>query len=275
VYTDASKQETGRVGIGVTDNRTYGRSERLSDKFQITNAELVAILRAVVEAEKRPENKIVILTDSMNGCDWIEAGLKDNYLVHLIRGEMARMSEKEFTLQWVPSHVGINGNERADEYANQGCLSSTVSKLKITFSDARCESWRKTLREWQEEYQATSARKGKNHYAVQGKVTLKPWFAGTGLNGNEIKTLTRLRTFHGLCGVRRQMFRLSETDQCERCGVCNDLDHIIMKCEKYSAKRILYPAITNSDNLVNLLKEIDMDRYRAIIAFCREAEVEV
>lgn len=71
VYTDASKKEDGRVGIGINDGRKVRNFERLSGFFQITNAELVAILKAVIALDNEEYDDMVILTDSLNGCKWI------------------------------------------------------------------------------------------------------------------------------------------------------------------------------------------------------------
>lgn len=57
--------------------------------------------------------------------------------------------------------------------------------------------------------------KGRKQYEVQSAISVKPWFSKMKLNGNEIKTLTRLKAFHGLCGVQKKMFRLIDSDQCE------------------------------------------------------------
>lgn len=39
-----------------------------------------------------------------------------SYLVHLIRELVSSMDAKNFVLQWILSHVGIDGNEKADDW---------------------------------------------------------------------------------------------------------------------------------------------------------------
>lgn len=69
--------------------------------------------------------------------------------VHIIREQVNRnrMSES-FTFQWIPSHVGISGNDEADDFANRGCHLDNVSKLKITYSDAQCEIKKRMIKDW-------------------------------------------------------------------------------------------------------------------------------
>lgn len=78
-------------------------------------------MNAVLALEAVQGKDMLILTDSLTGCDWIERGLNNNYLVHLIREQMGRLADRNFTIQWIPSHVGIEGNDEADDFAGRGC----------------------------------------------------------------------------------------------------------------------------------------------------------
>lgn len=104
IYTDASKHKNGNVGIGVTDCKKIRSMERLSSLFQITSAELVAFLKALLYCEENRNDHVVILTDSLMSCKWIRYGLTDNYLVHLIREQVHRLDNMQVLIQWIPSH---------------------------------------------------------------------------------------------------------------------------------------------------------------------------
>lgn len=246
----------------------------MSENFQITNAELVAILKAILSFETMGKERLVILTDSITGCKWTKSGLQNNYLVHLIREQIERMYDKDFIIQWIPSHVGIHGNEEADDYANRGCYLDVTSPLKITFSDGQLVIKKQMFSEWQEKYQHESQLKGRKHFKIQNTVRNKPWFQGYNLNGTEIKVLTRLRTNHGLCGMKKYMFKLEENSLCEVCQTDNDLEHIMLKCQKHDAIRNNYQIIRNCRELAELLKEIETDKYKLIIEFYKAAGLE-
>lgn len=269
-FTDASKQANGRTGIGITDERSNRTIERISELFQISSAELVAILKVVLYAENVQENEVVILTDSLTSCGWLTYGNHDNYLVHLIREQMIRLHDKHFTLQWIPSHVGIPGNEEADDLANRGCWLTEISPLKITYSDAKCEVRRRMIEDWQRRYEHLSETKGRLHFTIQGKASLKPWFQGLALNGKQIKTLTRLRTNHGMCGNKKYLFKLEPTWLCDECKVTNDLQHMILHCNKYQPTRTKFN-FHECHDMSELLSKIDAVRYREIANFCEEA----
>ncbi len=99
--------------------------------------------------------QIVILSDSFTGCGWIKDGLHGNYLVHAIREQIILMVDKEFTIQWIPSHVGIHdhGNDEADDFAGRGAHMDTISPMNITYSDGLCEVRRLMAADWQLDYE--------------------------------------------------------------------------------------------------------------------------
>lgn len=244
---------SGRTGIGVTDLRSIQCFERISDLFQITNAELVAILKAIIAVEKICIDKLVIFTDSMNGCKWMRQGPHDNYLVHFIRERISQLHDKTINIQWIPSHVGIKGNEEADQFANRGCQLNSKSELKITFSDAFSALKSGMLSAWQAEYLHVSLTKGRRHFEVLNNISRRPWFHNHNIFGSAIKLLTRLRTQHGLCGAVKFLFKLQDTPVCDVCRVYEDLEHIILRCKKFRTQRSTFLHNVQVNSLAELL----------------------
>lgn len=249
IYTDASKQLNGNTGVGLTDLGRVRSHERISNLFQITNAEMVAILKAVMESESVTSQRVVILTDSLSSCKLLRNGSSNNYIVHLLREQIQRISGKEFILQCIPSHVGVEGNDQADDFALRATYLDVISPLRIAFSDALNELKVIMIKEWNDVYQHKSLTKGIHHFKVVPTVGHRPWFCGSGLNGLEIKIITRLRTGHGLCGCTRFLFGLEESTKCDVCKVVNDLEHIVLNCEKYRDIRSRYDLLVRHDGL--------------------------
>lgn len=166
----------------------------------------------------------------------------------------------------MPSHIGIVGNDVADELANRGCYMDDTSNLKITFSDALHELKRKILDDWQQDYTHGSTLIGKAHFLIQDNIQLRPWFHGMNLNGLEIKILTRLRTNHGLCGLKRHLFRLQPTWICEDCKVNDTLEHIIFHCDKHNNVRRDFDFFTRHGDMKSLLKS-DVKTLREVVRF--------
>lgn len=216
LFTDASKTESA-TGIGITDLRTVQLSIGINNKIQITNAELVAILRAIRLISTATVEEAVILTDSAEGCRLLDVGDPDNYIVNLIWSEIGTFDSTRVTIQWIPCHCGTISNEEADVHANAGCYDELPREIPITVGDASLIIKNEAMVEWQELYEALSVHKGNHHWKIQREVARKPWFHDLQFNTNEIRIITRLRTGHGLCGVKKHLFKLRDTYFCMEC----------------------------------------------------------
>lgn len=49
---------------------------------------------------------------------------------------------------------------------------------------------------------------------------------------------------------------------------------LVMKCRKFEIIRFNYPDIVKDQTLIELLREIDNNKYRPVVAFYREAKLE-
>lgn len=105
----------------------------------------------------------------------------------MIREQIGRMEDKEFSIQWIPSLVGIYGNDEADDFANRAVNLVQLSHMKITYFDALCDVRKRMLDTWLTNYQHYSLLTGRQHFDVQSTVQTKSCFHGTNLNGKEIK----------------------------------------------------------------------------------------
>ncbi|GFT09879.1 methyltransferase-like protein 7B [Trichonephila clavipes] len=105
VYTDSSRSDTGKAGSGVFSN-TPGNdvksSIRTPDHCSVFRSELIAISGALDHA-------------------------LNSYKDSLVRGNKC--------LQWIPSHVGVPGNEDADELAGRGCDLPNPSSTVLTHTE--------------------------------------------------------------------------------------------------------------------------------------------
>lgn len=94
------------------------------------------------------------------------------------------------------------------------------------------------------------------------------------MNGLAIKILTRLRTGHGLCGMRKFMFKLLPSPFCRTCGVIDNLEHQLIDCVKYSDIRTKYAFHYRVNSLKELLKNADISVLNDIVKFYKEAGLE-
>ncbi|KAG0711896.1 hypothetical protein GWK47_019615 [Chionoecetes opilio] len=106
-------------------------SWRTSDHCSILQTELVAIELALEHAKHRREATVVIHTDSRTGLHALqEPHPKDNVrLTTTILGSLQSLAAqgRRVRLNWIPSHVGVRGNEAADVAAKRAARGPTVT----------------------------------------------------------------------------------------------------------------------------------------------------
>ncbi len=126
-YTDGSVNPNNlRAASAFTmtaDNQQkYQRYIRISDGASTLQTELMAILIALSSKLSPPDNHIVIFTDSLAAIKVLDRANPEPQNIELVNKiiEQAEMYTRSIEIHWIPSHIGIEGNEEADGLANKG-----------------------------------------------------------------------------------------------------------------------------------------------------------
>ena len=99
----------GRAGGGVSSN-SFKIKIKMVNNYSILTAELGAILYAIEFISKQP-GKYIILTDSLSSISLLKhSDSMRNYLSNRIIDRVRALTAHNIVIEWVPSHVGINGN---------------------------------------------------------------------------------------------------------------------------------------------------------------------
>lgn len=127
LYTDGSKSSAGLGCAFVSDGRTF--PFRLAEQGTILTAELYAIYQALIYVSAQTYRKWLIFTDSYNSLVCLIERKYSHPLVSksLILLRSLILDGYRLVLTWIPSHVGIPGNELADAAAK----SATILQLPL------------------------------------------------------------------------------------------------------------------------------------------------
>jgi len=115
---------------------------RTSDKASIFTCEAMAILTALQKVESDPTQVIYIFSDSKSVLEAIvffKNYRNRSYLIWDIIHSTYKLffKGKEIKFYWIPAHVGIENNERADELAKDAAFTGYDTQFLISVSDAK------------------------------------------------------------------------------------------------------------------------------------------
>ena len=128
VYTDASKTLNGTASAAFcVPSLKVEHSMRLTNHVTIYADELTAILIALIwikhnenePGKSRVDEPVLICSDSLSSLTSLNTGKSKNRpnLLTEVR-EQITLIKTEVKFLWVPSHIGVPGNVRVDELAN-------------------------------------------------------------------------------------------------------------------------------------------------------------
>lgn len=132
IYTDASRTIDKRTAAAFyIPESKIEQKYRLNNELTIFSAELTAIklsLAWIYDADSVPSHKsITIFSDSLSSLQAIDTG-KSSCNPNLLNQVLALISKlpNDINFVWIPSHIGIPGNEVADRLARDGAKHEDV-----------------------------------------------------------------------------------------------------------------------------------------------------
>ncbi|CAK1601532.1 unnamed protein product [Parnassius mnemosyne] len=233
----------GKVGGAVTvwkNHQEVRKSTfRLENYCSVYQAELTAILRALELMHKHKDlRKGIILSDSRSALECLSDTSSLHPLAVEIRDRIKSLLDKggEVNLCWIKAHIGIAGNERADELAKYAALSNKQTPVydKFPLSFAKRLARDSTCVEWQLRYsEATTG-------AVTKKFLPDIKEAYRTLKHIKIDNLkVQLLTGHG--GFRAYLYKC-KLAQSPSCVCSNDeeenIEHLLIDCPRFAIQRL-------------------------------------
>ena len=194
MYTDGSKTCEGVVGCAVFHyEQIY--TKKLPDQTGIFNAELRAILKAVkIIRDDTQLTSTVIFTDSQSVQVSLENRKTTHPLICKIHRKLLEIHEggRSVEVCWVPAHVGIPNNERADEGARSAAESDApISDPAVHYKDYYPIIREKITDKWQEYWLSLQSNKLRTI-----KTTVTPWNSSMEISRRLDVVLCRLMIGH-------------------------------------------------------------------------------
>ena len=148
VYTDGSKEDS-KVGCAVISDN-HSNTRRIPDDSSIFTAEAKAVDLALDFIRTcDTNNKFIIFSDSLSVLKAMNhTSSKNPQIQKLLEKCHELLANKEIVLCWIPSHIGIQGNEMVDKHAKTS-LSLEPTSFKIPFSNLKPFINKYILDQWQ------------------------------------------------------------------------------------------------------------------------------
>ena len=186
IFTDGSKQEKGAgAAIFCNGSKTHAT---LSHEATIFSAEAHAISMAIRRTDEIGNAKTVIMSDSYRVLQALTNVHTSHPVIRKLIDEVddIKREGRDVEFCWIPSHVGIEGNEKADEAAAQ----RQEEYIPVHYKDRYSIIKAKIEEDWDEQWKA------KNQKMYAAKKKNGPWERIKGITRKEV-VINRLRA--GYC----------------------------------------------------------------------------
>jgi ribonuclease HI len=257
IFTDGSKSDDFVGCAYVIGDIIY--SYKLHAGFSIFSTELLAIFKALEDLTRHKEKRFILYTDSLSSLHSLSSPNYDSHpLIFYIRKLLDVLIADGFSILfcWVPSHVGIRGNELADSAAKSANNALTFA---LPYGDLKSYVKRLSNAKWQELWDQQTLNK---LHTV--KPNIKQWPFQSQRKWDV--AVTRLRIGHTRY-THRHLLCGDPAPMCQSCNVGMTVKHILTECKDFTRHRCRHfgqPNVSMTDllgfnphrNLFNFLKDI-------------------
>ena len=246
LYTDGSKDGNrgNRIGALRPISKHITKTSRLADIASIFTAELYAIVLAYMLVYRKPRKQFIVFSYSSSALQAIKNFDVNNHLLMHIVGEHLHpeKSGKHVELCWIPSHIGIIGNEKADDAA-KAVLYQHITFLKLPAPDFYPSISQYCSSEWQVSWDSCTSNKLRAIIPVVGSNVMKK-----NLNRRDSSALNRVQLGH----TRLTHSHLLSGELPPVCCVCQiplTVQHFMLDCLQFTVKRAKCFAVSSLKDL--------------------------
>lgn len=179
---------------------------------------------------------------------------------------------------WIKAHTGLTHNEHVDRLAKQATLSGSEVNYNIPFSDSINITKNKLRAKWQQRWFNYGKATNTSLFRISPHIPTTLWHDNFNVSRRFVTTITRLRFGHASCPSHLHKIKVLTSNQCDRCHVVADLDHILFECVKYS--NCLYSTLQNlykyaPINLLYVLSTQNKEALHKIMSFLHKNNIKL
>ena len=255
IYTDGS-QIPGGLGVGVglvayrNQPRTpeYTKCWNLGSRQIVYNGELEGITRAVEYASIVAQlgDQVDIYSDNQAAILRL-ARISDRpgqaCQIRCIEASSLVVAKgATITINWVPGHEDILGNERADTLAKEGTKrppesdSPSFAFLGMKIQELKAQEWALVAQDYKDRIDKATPKNPESYANTYPWRYSKKLFLPIGVGRQIASAFYQLKTGHGY--LKSLLFRIKRTtnNRC-RCGLPETASHLLLKCPLYNLER--------------------------------------
>ncbi|KAG1705494.1 RNA-directed DNA polymerase from mobile element jockey [Nymphon striatum] len=251
IYTDGSRQNDEVAAAAISSLRSL--SSRLPDKSSIFSAESKALLLALDIVENSTYGRYIILSDSLSCLMALDNMKYSHPTICNILVKLHLLTKSNHVIFcWLPSHVGISGNEKAD-LAAKSALSLPVDPQFISYRDFYMYIFKHILSIWQSKWDGEINKL----HAIKPK--LGEWALAYRKSRKEESILCRLRVGHTYL-THSFLLRNEAQPVCGRCQQPLTVRHVLVDCAALTSIRSrFYPPLPWEE----FFEEVDLSHFGA------------
>ena len=205
-------------------------------------------------------DQIIIFCDSLSVLQSLHNMNITNPLIQKVLIKHTEITvTKNIVLCWIPSHIGISGNEMADKAAKES-LDLNISNCKVPHTDSRQSIFSYIKSKWQTSWDNIQFNKLQPIKPIIGESSTFR------TNRKEEITLARLRIGHTRL-THSFLLKREDKPQCIPCDADLNVEHILIHCIDLALVRQNYFDVTT---LKELFDSVDHSK---IIGFLKECQL--
>ena len=295
IYTDGSRSldpsthapyTTGFALVAPQNNYCY--KAKINPNFSIMYAEACAILYAIKYILNNHFENSIIFSDSkstlinLSSCDKKGNLSTIIYLIKILLLE-ARSKNYVIKMMWIPSHVGILGNESADKLAKESLKLEEIFLKKIYFENTFPLLKSNMFNLGKSILSDQSLVKGKTYFQLKfpKNILNKPWWVKFNLDRKCISIISRIRSGHVRTNSHLFDKNIIESPLCD-CGIIQDLNHVVFSCplrDNHYADNLMIGLWKSSSDYSNDVREISfsgaVDQYRLLAGHIKKFNIDI